>query len=285
MSRWGVIKSLFRESLGKSVRHRKVWGMLIINQMLFLIVVALFWSTVCLAEVDCTAIREMKHFYQTGEFSLQLRILHAAWTFCSILFWLLAGVMLYSEIIRVWNGQTAQWKRGWKYAAGNTLSVFLWAMLTFAVTTVIGWCGENAGVAGRMVSDTAQIVWSVLMIMIIPVLARETGNRNPFDNLLQAVRLLRLVWVEVFAGAAGIVILMYLVFSLELGIAAPWIEFARKHADLPCWTKVAGFGAGGVLFWLGCTYVYIVYAYYLCGTYLLASEGVPPSTDDCDNLL
>ena len=73
--------------------------------------------------------------------------------------------------------------------------------------------------------------------------------------------------------------------NITLVTDTPGLEFFKASGFLPCWTKVAGFGAGGVLFWLGCTYVYIVYAYYLCGTYLLASEGVPPSTDDCDKLL
>ena len=85
-----------------------------------------------------------------------------------------------SEIIRVWNGQKAEFKRGWRTAASHFWSLVTWSLLITPVN----------------------IMWIVSMCIVIPVLTRDK-TVNPFKMLWRSMLLLLKIWKEFLLGIVG----------------------------------------------------------------------------------
>lgn len=269
---------LMFHSCARVLKSGKIWWLFILNQVVFGLVLsyALPMMVIGRLGVDSSELEGLNCFYQSGDYPVGLRAACFAWELLGICFWSFGGVVLYSEIIRAWNGQGASWRRGWRFAWGNVKAILLWCVFTFLVNALIGWGGEEIGGKLKVVSMVARIVWSVLMVLIIPILSREGNRANPFENFTRAVMLFCRVWKEVFLGIILMLILGYLTVSLLIGMCLPVIFLAKLCESVRPLLLLLSLPAGIFICWLAGSFMYLVYAFYLCGAYIFASEGVMP---------
>ena len=269
---------LMFHSCARVFKSRKIWWLLILNQVVFGLILsyALPAAVFHYCGASCSDFDSLNCFYKSGDYPVGLRVIRFAWELCGICFWSFAGVVLYSEIIRSWNGQTISWRRGWSFAWSNLKAILLWGVFTFLVNALIGWAGEEVGGGFKVAAMVARIIWSVLMVLIIPILSREGNRANPFDNFLRAIMLFGRVWKEVFLGVIWMLILGYLMVSLLAGMCLPVIFLAKLCAPLRPMLLLLSVPGGIFICWLAASFMYLVYAFYLCGAYIFASEGAMP---------
>ena len=155
-----------------------------------------------------------------------------------------------SEIIRVWNGQKADFKRGWRTAASHIWSLVTWSLLI----------------------TPFNFMWIVSMCIVIPVLTRDK-TVNPFKMLGRAVLLLLKIWKEFLLGIVGMLVIVYWVFCLVFGSGAIFTAISSQCPPLLAWILLSV----GITFSLvALCFCYLFCNVYLCGQYIKAIEGVEP---------
>ena len=155
-----------------------------------------------------------------------------------------------SEIIRVWNGQKAEFKRGWRTAASHFWSLVTWSLLITPVN----------------------IMWVVSMCIVIPVLTRDK-TVNPFKMLWRSVLLLLKIWKEFLLGIVGMLVIVYWIFCLVFGSNVIFTSISSQCPPLIAWILLS---AGIIFSMLALCFCYLFCNVYLCGQYIKASEGVEP---------
>ena len=156
-----------------------------------------------------------------------------------------------SEIIRVWNGQKADFKRGWRTAASHFLSLVTWSLLI----------------------TPFNFMWIVSMCIVIPVLTRDK-TVNPFKMLGRAVLLLLKIWKEFLLGIVGMLVIVYWIFCLVFGSNAIFTAISSQCPPLVAWVLLSVCIS---LSLVALCFCYLFCNCYLCGQYIKASEGVEPS--------
>lgn len=155
-----------------------------------------------------------------------------------------------SEIIRVWNGQKADFKRGWRTAASHIWSLVTWSLLI----------------------TPFNFMWIVSMCIVIPVLTRDR-TVNPFKMLGRAVLLLLKIWKDFLLGIVGMLVIVYWVFCLVFGSGAIFTAISSQCPPLLAWILLS---VCIVFSMLALCFCYLFCNVYLCGQYIKASEGVEP---------
>lgn len=156
-----------------------------------------------------------------------------------------------SEIIRVWNGQKADFKRGWRTAASHFWSLVTWSLLITPIN----------------------IAWVVSMCIVIPVLTRDK-TVNPFKMLGRSVLFLVKIWKEFLLGVVGMLVIVYWIFCLVFGSNAIFTSISSQCPPLIAWVLLSICIS---LSLVALCFCYLFCNVYLCGQYLKASEGVEPS--------
>ena len=155
-----------------------------------------------------------------------------------------------SEIIRVWNGQKADFKRGWRTAASHFWSLVTWSLLI----------------------TPFNFMWIASMCIVIPVLTRDR-TVNPFKMLWRSVLLLLKIWKEFLLGIVGMLVIVYWVFCLVFGSGAIFTAISSQCPPLIAWILLS---VGIIFSLLALCFCYLFCNVYLCGQYIKASEGVEP---------
>ena len=159
-----------------------------------------------------------------------------------------------SEIIRVWNGQKADFKRGWRTAASHFWSLVTWSLLITPVN----------------------IAWVVSMCIVIPVLTRD-NTVNPFKMLWRSALLLLKIWKEFLLGLVGMLVIVYWLNCLVFGSNAIFTAISSQCPPLIAWILLS-FSISFSL--VALCFCYLFCNCYLCGQYIKASEGVEPSPEN-----
>ncbi len=159
-----------------------------------------------------------------------------------------------SEIIRVWNGQKADFKRGWRTAASHFWSLVTWSLLI----------------------SPFNFMWVVSMCIVIPVLTRDK-TVNPFKMLGRAALLLLKIWKEFLLGIVGMLVIVYWVFCLVFGSNAIFSAISSQCPPLIAWVLLSVCIS---LSLVALCFCYLFCNCYLCGQYIKASEGVEPSPEN-----
>ena len=155
-----------------------------------------------------------------------------------------------SEIIRVWNGQKADFKRGWRTAASHFRSLMTWSLLI----------------------TPFNFMWIASMCIVIPVLTRD-GTVNPFKMLGRSVLLLLKIWKEFLLGIVGMLVIAYWLNCLVFGSNVIFTAISSQCPPLLAWILLSIC----ILFsLLALCFCYLFCNCYLCGQYIKASEGVEP---------
>ena len=159
-----------------------------------------------------------------------------------------------SEIIRVWNGQKADFKRGWRTAASHFWSLATWSLLI----------------------TPFNFMWVASMCIVIPVLTRDK-TVNPFKMLWRSVLLLLKIWKEFLLGIVGMLVIAYWVFCLVFGSNAIFRAISSQCPPLIAWILLSVCIS---LSLVALCFCYLFCNCYLCGQYIKASEGVEPSPEN-----
>ena len=159
-----------------------------------------------------------------------------------------------SEIIRVWNGQKADFKRGWRTAASHFWSLATWSLLI----------------------TPFNFMWVASMCIVIPVLTRD-DTLNPFKMLWRSVLLLLKIWKEFLLGIVGMLVIVYWVFCLVFGSNAIFTAISSQCPPLLAWVLLS---VCITLSLVALCFCYLFCNCYLCGQYIKASEGVEPSPEN-----
>ena len=164
-----------------------------------------------------------------------------------------------SEIVRVWNGRKADFKRGWRTARQHIKAIAAWSELTMPINGM----------------------WIVSMCMVIPVLTRD-DTLNPFKMFWRSLKLLLKIWKEFLLGIVGMLVILYWITCTVIGSVAIFKFIESRCPSVLAWCLLA----------LGASFLLIAFCFallccnaYLCGQYIKASEGVEPTPDaDPDGL-
>ena len=158
-----------------------------------------------------------------------------------------------SEIIRVWNGQKADFKRGWRTAASHFRSLVTWSLLVTPIN----------------------IAWIVSMCIVIPVLTRDK-TVNPFKMLWRSAQLLLKIWKEFLLGIVGMLVILYWLNCLIFGSNVIFTFISSQCPPLIAWVLLS-FSISFSL--VALCFCYLFCNCYLCGQYIKASEGVEPNPE------
>ena len=203
-----------------------------------------------LAGEPCHSIEEINAFYNQHK-SIWLIIIALGLQFFGTFLTNYLLLTVDSEIIRVWNGQKADFKRGWRTATSHFWSLLTWSILVTPIN----------------------VMWIVSMCIVIPVLTRDT-TINPFKMLWRSIMLLLKIWKEFLLGIVGMLVIAYWVFCLVFGSNAIFISISRQCPPLIAWVLLSICIS---LSLVALCFCYLFCNCYLCGQYIKASEGVEPS--------
>ena len=158
-----------------------------------------------------------------------------------------------SEIVRAWNGQKPDFKRGWQTTRQHINAIATWSELTMPINGM----------------------WIVSMCIVIPVLTRD-NTINPFKMLWRSVVLLKNVWKEFLLGIVGMLVILYWLASMLIGSGVIFRLISAGCPPFLAWCLLAL--AVSVSF-IGFCFAAVVCNCYLCGQYIKASEGVEPTPE------
>ena len=246
-----------RRMLTNSIRDSVLLKLATVDLLLVVFYMGLFLGGLFLIPTlmgePCHTQKEFNAFYNRQEHKV---ILFAVALLLQFIGTFLTNYLLLtvdSEIIRVWNGQKADFKRGWHTASSHFRSLLTWSVLVTPVN----------------------IAWVVSMCIVIPVLTRD-NTVNPFKMFWRSVLLLLKIWKEFLLGVVGMLVIVYWVFCLVFGSNAIFSAISSQCPPFIAWILLSlsiSFSLVALCF------CYLFCNVYLCGQYIKASEGVEPIPD------
>lgn len=249
------VRRMLKNALLISVRDSVLLNLAAVDLLLVVFYIGLFFGALYLYPVlmgqPCHTQEEFNAFYNQYKITsfIVALILQFIGTFLTNFLLLTVD----SEIIRVWNGQKADFKRGWRTASSHLGSLLTWSLLVTPIN----------------------IAWVVSMCIVIPVLTRDK-TVNPFKMLGRSVLLLVKIWREFLLGLVGMLVIVYWVFCLVFGSNAIFTAISSQCPPLLAWVLLSVCIS---LSLIALCFCYLFCNVYLCGQYIKASEGVEPSLE------
>ena len=259
------VSRMLKNSLLISIRDSVLLNLASVDLLLVVFYIGsllgVFYLIPALAGEPCHTMEELNTFYNhhihLGMHWISVCILFAIAFAINFPYTLFTNFLLFtvdSEIIRVWNGQKADFKRGWRTAASHFWSLVTWSLLI----------------------TPFNFMWVASMCIVIPVLTRDK-TVNPFKMLGRAVLLLLKIWKEFLLGIVGMLVIVYWIFCLVFGSNAIFVSISSQCPPLIAWILLS---AGIIFSMLALCFCYLFCNVYLCGQYIKASEGVEPSPEN-----
>ena len=252
------VSRMLKNALMISVRDSVLLNLASVNLLLQVFYIGLFLGGFFLYPAlmgqPCRTQEEFNAFYNQQEHKAILLAVALTIQFFGTFISNFLLLTLDSEIIRVWNGQKAEFKRGWRTAASHFWSLVTWSLLITPVN----------------------IMWVVSMCIVIPVLTRDK-TVNPFKMLWRSLLLLLKIWKEFVLGIVGMMVILYWLFCLVFGSNAIFTFISRQCPPLIAWILLS---VGIIFSLLALCFCYLFCNCYLCGQYIKASEGVEPSPEN-----
>ena len=256
------VRRMLKNSLLISIRDSVLLKLATVDLLLVVFYIGMILGSLylipALAGEPCHTTEELNAFYNhhvhLGMHWISVFILIAIVYAIQFPYTLFTNFLLFtvdSEIIRVWNGQKADFKRGWRTAASHFWSLVTWSLLITPIN----------------------IAWIVSMCIVIPVLTRDK-TVNPFKMLGRSVMLLVKIWKEFLLGVVGMLVIVYWIFCLVFGSNAIFTAISSQCPPLIAWVLLSVCIS---LSLVALCFCYLFCNVYLCGQYLKASEGVEPS--------
>ena len=251
------VSRMLKNALMISVRDSVLLNLASVNLLLQVFYIGLFLGSFFLYPAlmgqPCRTHEEFNAFYNQQEHKVILLAVALTIQFFGTFISNFLLLTLDSEIIRVWNGQKAEFKRGWRTAASHFWSLVTWSLLITPVN----------------------IMWIVSMCIVIPVLTRDK-TVNPFKMLWRSMLLLLKIWKEFLLGIVGMLVIVYWVFCLVFGSNAIFSAISSQCPPFIAWILLSVCIS---LSLVALCFCYLFCNCYLCGQYIKASEGVEPSLE------
>ena len=255
------VRRMLKNSLLISIRDSVLLKLATVDPLLVVFYIGMILGSLylipALAGEPCHTTEELNAFYNhhvhLGMHWISVFILIAIVYAIQFPYTLFTNFLLFtvdSEIIRVWNGQKADFKRGWRTAASHFWSLVTWSLLITPIN----------------------IAWIVSMCIVIPVLTRDK-TVNPFKMLGRSVMLLVKIWKEFLLGVVGMLVIVYWIFCLVFGSNAIFTAISSQCPPLIAWVLLSVCIS---LSLVALCFCYLFCNVYLCGQYIKASEGVEP---------
>ena len=252
------VRRMLKNSLLISIRDSVLLKLATVDLLLVVFYMGLFLGGLFLIPAlmgePCHTQKEFNAFYNRQEHKV---ILFAVALLLQFIGTFLTNYLLLtvdSEIIRVWNGQKADFKRGW-----HTASSHFWSLLTWSVLVT-----------------PVNIAWVVSMCIVIPVLTRD-NTVNPFKMFWRSVLLLLKIWKEFLLGIVGMLVIVYWLNCLVFGSNVIFTAISSQCPPFLAWILLS---VCIIFSLLALCFCYLFCNCYLCGQYIKASEGVEPSPED-----
>jgi len=251
------VRRMLKNSLMISIRDSVLLNLAAVDLLLVIFYIGLFLSGFFLYPAlmgqPCHTQAEFNAFYNQQSNKVILIAVALFIQFLGTLFTNFLLLTVDSEIIRVWNGQKADFKRGWRTAVSHFWSLVTWSLLI----------------------TPFNFMWIVSMCIVIPVLTRDR-TVNPFKMFGRAVLLLLKIWKEFLLGIVGMLVIVYWVFCLVFGSNAIFTAISSQCPPFVAWILLSVCIS---LSMVALCFCYLFCNCYLCGQYLKASEGVEPSPE------
>ena len=251
------VRRMLKNALIISVRDSVLLKLATVNLMLQLFYIGLFLCGFFLYPAlmghPCHTKDEFNAFYNQLEHKAILFAVALTIQFFGTLFTNFLLLTVDSEIIRVWNGQKADFKRGWRTAASHLRSLVTWSLLI----------------------TPFNFMWVASMCIVIPVLTRDK-TVNPFKMLWRSILLLLKIWKEFLLGLVGMLVIVYWVFCLVFGSNTIFTAISRQCPPFIAWVLLSVCIS---LSLVALCFCYLFCNCYLCGQYIKASEGVEPNPE------
>ena len=251
------VRRMLKNSLLISIRDSVLLKLATVDLLLVVFYIGIFLCGLfvfpALMGQPCHTEEELNAFYNQYREPVKLAVLLPIALTIQFLGTLFTNFLLLtvdSEIIRVWNGQKADFKRGWRTAASHFWSLVTWSLLVTPIN----------------------IAWIASMCIVIPVLTRDR-TVNPFKMLWRSVLLLLKIWKEFLLGIIGMLVILYWVFCLVFGSGAIFTAISSQCPPLVAWFLLS---AAISFSMVALCFCYLFCNCYLCGQYIKASEGVEP---------
>ena len=252
------VRRMLKNSLLISIRDSVLLKLATVDLLLVVFYIGLFLGGFFLYPAlmgqPCHTQKEFNAFYNQQEHKAILLAVALTIQFLGTLFTNFLLLTVDSEIIRVWNGQKADFKRGWRTAASHFWSLATWSLLI----------------------TPFNFMWVASMCIVIPVLTRD-DMLNPFKMLWRSVLLLLKIWKEFLLGIVGMLVIVYWVFCLVFGSNAIFTSISSQCPPLIAWVLLSICIS---LSLVALCFCYLFCNCYLCGQYIKASEGVEPSPEN-----
>jgi len=247
------VRGMLKNSLLISIRDSVLLNLAAVDLLLLVFYIGLFIGGFLLFPAlmgqPCHTIEEINAFYNQHK-SVWLIVIALGLQFLGTFLTNFLLLTVDSEIIRVWNGQKADFKRGWRTAASHFWSLLTWSILITPVN----------------------IMWVVSMCIVIPVLTRD-NTVNPFKMLWRSVLLLLKIWKEFLLGIVGMLVILYWLNCLIFGSNVIFTFISSQCPPLIAWVLLSF----SITFSLvALCFCYLFCNVYLCGQYIKAIEGVEP---------
>ena len=252
------VRRMLKNSLLISIRDSVLLKLATVDLLLVVFYIGLFLGGFFLYPAlmgqPCHTQKEFNAFYNQQEHKAILLAVALTIQVLGTLFTNFLLLTVDSEIIRVWNGQKADFKRGWRTAASHFWSLATWSLLI----------------------TPFNFMWVASMCIVIPVLTRD-DTLNPFKMLWRSVLLLLKIWKEFLLGIVGMLVIVYWVFCLVFGSNAIFTSISSQCPPLIAWVLLSICIS---LSLVALCFCYLFCNCYLCGQYIKASEGVEPSPEN-----
>ena len=251
------VRRMLKNSLLISIRDSVLLKLATVDLLLVVFYIGLFLGGFFLYPAlmgqPCRTQEEFNAFYNQQEHKAILLAVALIIQFLGTLFTNFLLLTVDSEIIRVWNGQKADFKRGWRTAASHFWSLATWSLLITPVN----------------------IMWVVSMCIVIPVLTRD-NTVNPFKMLWRSALLLLKIWKEFLLGIVGMMVILYWLNCLIFGSNVIFTFISSQCPPFIAWILLSF----SITFSLvALCFCYLFCNCYLCGQYIKASEGVEPNPE------
>ena len=251
------VRRMLKNSLLISIRDSVLLKLATVDLLLVVFYMGLFLGGLFLIPAllgePCHTQKEFNAFYNQLEHKVILFAVALFLQFIGTFFTNFLLLTVDSEIIRVWNGQKADFKRGWRTAASHIWSLVTWSLLIAPFN----------------------FMWVVSMCIVIPVLTRDK-TVNPFKMLWRSALLLLKIWKEFLLGVVGMLVIVYWVFCLIFGSNVIFTFISSQCPPFLAWILLS---VGIIFSLLALCFCYLFCNVYLCGQYIKASEGVEPNPD------
>jgi hypothetical protein len=117
-----------------------------------------------------------------------------------------------------------------RMAAANAGRILPWAMVSATVSLVINAMQQRAGAAGRIVGAVAGVAWTLVTLLVLPILVIEqVGVQDAFRRSAEAFKR---TWGENVVGTGGIGLVGFAAMLVGVVVAAPMLIAGQSNAAL-----------------------------------------------------